>query len=84
MHIAAAVGRPVIALFGPSGEFNWGPWGNGHVVIKKDWECRPCGADGCEGSKKSRCLEEISEEEVLQTAFQFLNRIEKSGIQDVS
>ena len=72
MHIAAAVGTPVLALFGPSGEFNWGPWGDGHVVIKKDWECRPCGKDGCQGSKKSRCLEEISEEEVLQRAFEML------------
>jgi heptosyltransferase-3 len=72
MHIAAAVGTPVIALFGPSGEFNWGPWGDGHVVIKKDWECRPCGKDGCQGSKKSRCLEEISEEEVLARAFEML------------
>jgi len=72
MHIAAAVGTPVIALFGPSGEVNWGPWGHGHVVIKKDLECRPCGRDGCQGSKKSRCLEEISEEEVLLEAFRFL------------
>ena len=78
MHIAAAVGTPVIALFGPSGEFNWGPWGNGHVVIKKDWECRPCGQDGCQGSKRSRCLEEISEEEVLQEVFQLLGRINKN------
>jgi heptosyltransferase-3 len=74
MHIAAAVGTPVIALFGPSGEFNWGPWGNGHVVIKKDWECRPCGKDGCQGSKRSRCLEEITEEEVLEKAFHFLDQ----------
>ena len=74
MHIAAAVGTPVIALFGPSGEFNWGPWGNGHVVIKKDWECRPCGKDGCQGSKRSRCMEEITEEEVLEKAFHFLDQ----------
>ena len=79
MHIAAAVGTPVIALFGPSGEVNWGPWGNGHVVIKRDFECRPCGKDGCQGSKRSRCLEEISEEEVLETAFHFLPSAEKSG-----
>jgi len=84
MHIAAAVGTPVIALFGPSGEFNWGPWGDGHVVLKKEWECRPCGEDGCEGSKKSRCLEEISEEEVLEAAFQFLTRSEKSAGEAVS
>lgn len=74
MHIAAAVGTPVIALFGPSGEFNWGPWGDGHVVIKKDWDCRPCGQDGCQGSKRSRCLEEIPEEEVLGRAFEMLAR----------
>ncbi|NWF55787.1 MAG: putative lipopolysaccharide heptosyltransferase III [Syntrophaceae bacterium] len=79
MHIAAAVGTPVIALFGPSGEFNWGPWGNGHVVIKKDWECRPCGRDGCQGSKRSRCLEEITEEEVLKEIFQVLSRQQKSS-----
>ncbi|OGP24641.1 MAG: putative lipopolysaccharide heptosyltransferase III [Deltaproteobacteria bacterium GWC2_56_8] len=28
MHIAAAVGTPVVALFGPSGAFDWGPWDN--------------------------------------------------------
>ncbi len=75
MHIAAAVGTPVLALFGPSGEFNWGPWGDGHVVIKKDWECRPCGKDGCQGSKKSRCLEEISTQEVLDEAFKLLAKV---------
>lgn len=28
MHIAAALGKPVVALFGPSGAFHWGPWEN--------------------------------------------------------
>jgi len=65
MHLAAAVGTPAVALFGPSGDFNWGPWGEGHLVIKKDWDCLPCGQDGCEGSKKSRCLVELSPDEVL-------------------
>ena len=74
MHIAAAVGTPVIALFGPSGEFNWGPWGEGHVVIKKDLECRPCGKDGCGGTKRSRCLEEITEEEVWTAVQEFLKK----------
>lgn len=34
MHIAAAVGTPVIALFG-AGEKHWGPWGDGNIVISK-------------------------------------------------
>lgn len=74
MHIAAAVGTPVVALFGPSGENSWGPWGEGHIVIKKDMPCRPCGKDGCGGSKKSRCLEEITAAEVLEAAWSILER----------
>jgi heptosyltransferase III len=66
MHLAAAVGRPAVALFGPSGVFNWGPWGEGHLVIKQDWECVPCGRDGCDGSKVSRCLVELEPDEVLR------------------
>lgn len=77
MHIAAAVGTPVVALFGPSGENSWGPWGEGHIVIKKDMPCRPCGKDGCGGSKKSRCLEEITAGEVLEAAWSVLRRIDK-------
>jgi heptosyltransferase III len=65
MHLAAAVNTPAVALFGPSGVFNWGPWGEGHLVIKKDWDCLPCGRDGCQGSKVSRCLVELTPEEVL-------------------
>jgi heptosyltransferase-3 len=66
MHLAAAVETPAVALFGPSGAYNWGPWGEGHLVIQKDWDCVPCGRDGCEGSKISRCLTELEPEEVLE------------------
>jgi heptosyltransferase-3 len=66
MHIAAAVKTPVIALFGPSGEFNWGPWGEGHTVITKEMDCRPCGRDGCNGTKKSLCLENIEVDDVIE------------------
>lgn len=65
MHMAAAVGTPAVALFGPSGEHMWSPWGPGHQVVAKDWKCRPCGRDGCNGSKVSRCLVEISSGEVF-------------------
>jgi heptosyltransferase-3 len=74
MHLAAAVGTPAVALFGPSGAFNWGPWGEGHLVIQKDWDCVPCGRDGCEGSKVSRCLDEIEPEEVLEAMARHFDR----------
>jgi heptosyltransferase III len=72
MHLAAAVNTPAVALFGPSGVYNWGPWGKGHLVIQKDLDCVPCGQDGCEGSKVSRCLLELSPEEVVARLEIFL------------
>lgn len=56
MHIAAAMGTPVVALFGPSGEREWGPWMVPHHVVASDHSCRPCGNDGCGGGKLSECL----------------------------
>jgi heptosyltransferase-3 len=56
MHIAAAVGTPVVVLFGPSGEKEWGPWRVPHRIITSDHPCRPCGNDGCGGGKVSECL----------------------------
>jgi heptosyltransferase-3 len=57
MHIAAAVGTPVVVLFGPSGEREWGPWGGAQrVITSTQHPCRPCGIDGCGGGKISECL----------------------------
>jgi heptosyltransferase-3 len=66
MHIASAMQTPVVALFGPSGEFNWGPWQVPHRVVASDHACRPCGNDGCGGGKVSECLTTLAVSEVLQ------------------
>ena len=65
MHIAAAMGTPVVALFGPSGELEWGPWGVANrVVTSVEHPCRPCGNDGCGGGKISECLTTLPVERV--------------------
>jgi heptosyltransferase-3 len=59
MHIAAAMQTPTVAMFGPSGEKHWGPWGVKFRVVastRPEHSCRPCGNDGCGGSKVSDCL----------------------------
>jgi len=67
MHIASAMQTPVVVLFGPSGEFNWGPWQVAHrVVASNNYPCRPCGNDGCGGGKVSECLTTLPVSEVLQ------------------
>jgi heptosyltransferase-3 len=69
MHIAASQGTPTVALFGPSGEIEWGPWQTAHrVVTSQIHPCRPCGNDGCGGSKVSECLTTLPVEPVLEAA----------------
>lgn len=65
MHIAAALGTPTVALFGPSGDIEWGPWQVPHRVVTTSHPCRPCGRDGCGGSKVSDCLTTITAAQVL-------------------
>jgi heptosyltransferase-3 len=65
MHIAAAMGTPTVALFGPSGELEWGPWqASQRVITSRVHPCRPCGIDGCGGGKVSECLTVIGAGEV--------------------
>lgn len=67
MHLASALGTPCVVLFGPSGEHMWGPLGSaGRVVVSRDHECRPCGQDGCEGTKVSECLYSIPAPRVIE------------------
>ena len=77
VHMASALGTPVVVLFGPSGERMWGPWGVVHEVVAKDWDCRPCGRDGCEGSKISKCLVEITPDEVVEAIGRVLEASSK-------
>jgi heptosyltransferase-3 len=72
MHIAAAMGTPVVALFGPSGEKEWGPWRVPHRVVVSDHPCRPCGNDGCGGGKVSECLTTLPVERVYSAINELL------------
>lgn len=47
MHLAAAAGVPVVAIFGATTrELGFFPYGPGHRVIEADLACRPCGLHG--------------------------------------
>ena len=75
MHIAAAMGTPVVALFGPSGESEWGPWRVLHRIVSSGIHpCRPCGRDGCGGGKVSECLTSIAPQTVLDAVHSLLGQ----------
>lgn len=69
-HLASALKKPVVALFGPSSELNWGAWRNpGAKILTQPFSCRPCNQEGCGGSRVSDCLVEISVERVVEAAL---------------
>jgi len=74
MHIAAAMGTPALALFGPSSEHVWGPWQVPHrIVASAAHPCRPCHLDGCGGGKVSDCLVRLPAQDAID-AFDALLR----------
>jgi len=79
IHMASAMRLPVVALFGPTDDQVWLPWAVSSRVIaltSKDspsFSCRPCGLDGCAGSKVSQCLYAITPSKITEAAFELLN-----------
>src|SRR2546427_1707127 len=71
MHIAAAMGTPVVALFGPSDPAIWGPRAERAEVLYKGLDCRRCFHPTCDRGEKS-CMNQISVEEVLAAAHRCL------------
>lgn len=66
MHIAAAFGIPVVAIFGPTNPVRTGPYGRNNVIVKSDIECAPCYKKNC---KSMRCMNGISVEEVYEAVM---------------
>lgn len=64
-HLAAAAGKPVVAIYGPTDENLLGPYGNQHITIVAPVPCRPCRRRGrAERCPHLRCLTEISSQQV--------------------
>jgi ADP-heptose:LPS heptosyltransferase len=72
MHIAAAVGTPIVAWFGPTLPANFAPWkpSGGARIIEKALDCRPCKQRTCVHGD-FRCLRLITPEEVRSQALTF-------------
>ena len=64
MHLAAAVGTPVIALFGPTAPWRTGPFGAGHEIIRTGVKCSPCFKRQCRQGN-CICMNGIQVEDVL-------------------
>jgi heptosyltransferase-1 len=73
MHVAVAVGRPVIAIFGPTNPHNTGPYGQLRNVLQTDsLPCVPCLKSTCGYWDKLACLRVISPAAVFEKAREAL------------
>ena len=61
MHLAAALGTRVVALFGPTAPWRTGPFGSGHEILRLGLSCSPCFKRRCD---QPRCLTELTWETV--------------------
>jgi heptosyltransferase-2 len=78
MHIAAALGTPVLAIFGPQRREWYGPFGAGHRTVAIDpMPCRPC-FDSCIFAEPV-CLTTLSADEVIaELDSHFENAVERA------
>ena len=76
VHIACAVGTPVVAIFGRSDRGlspeRWGPSGKHSKILHKNVGCERCLAHAC--TKRFKCLEAVTVKETLEAAATLLKR----------
>jgi heptosyltransferase-1 len=75
MHLAAALGTKVVALFGPTAPWRTGPFGQGHQVVRLGFPCSPCFKRHC---PEPRCLTDLTTEMVAAACEKILSRAEIS------
>ncbi len=76
MHLAAALGTRVAALFGPTAPWRTGPYGGGHAVVRLGLDCSPCFQRRC---KAPRCLTDLAPETVLAACEKILFTAKVNG-----
>jgi lipopolysaccharide heptosyltransferase I len=63
MHLAAAVGAKVLALFGPTAPWRTGPYGRSNTVVRSGIDCSPCFQRTC--GKNVQCMRGITVADVM-------------------
>lgn len=84
MHLAAAVGTPVVALFSSQNVATWRPLGDDHITLQAPMPCNPCLSPGfCvpSDSYHNHCVRHLSVEQVFAAVIQQIGRVNESPAQ---
>ncbi|MFZ0416080.1 MAG: glycosyltransferase family 9 protein [Candidatus Acidiferrales bacterium] len=71
-HIAAALARPVVAIFSSSSSVHWRPWETPNRVVQNEFACNPCKGDRCYAFEEPRCILSVTLEQVKETCAALL------------
>ncbi len=82
-HLAAAVGVPVVAIFGPSDPIRWAPKGSEVRIVRKAVFCSPCEREAMSRCDSRHCLSGIPSYDVFRAVAQCIERWRERSI-DVS
>ena len=93
-HMARALGRPSVVIFGSSSSVIWGPWpppssiphapgptsGPACRVVQNDYNCNPCPGDRCYRFAKPECILSVSFEQVRKAVDEVLNAAQSVAV----
>ena len=81
VHLAAALGVPVVGIYGGSDPVRNGPWGDGNVVVQAEsvpeaeaGQCRTCWRTKCDRHPPLACLTSITPDRVAQAVEDILRK----------
>jgi heptosyltransferase I len=76
MHLAVALGRPVIGLFGPTDPVWAGPYGRGDAVLRVELACSPCYLRELSRCPNGHaCMEDLAPAKVIERAEAFIAKL---------
>ena len=77
MHVGSALGKPVVAIFGPTTHhLGFVPFRTSSIVVEKTLSCRPCSYHGTDKCPKGhfRCMKEIRSMDVIRAVEELLRK----------
>jgi ADP-heptose:LPS heptosyltransferase len=72
-HIAAALGKKAVVIFGASDSKVWSPWKTEHRIVENAFPCEQCPHGKCESLGTSQCIFSVSVEQVREACEQLLS-----------
>jgi lipopolysaccharide heptosyltransferase III len=78
-HMAAALARPVVVIFGSSSSEIWGPWPRDESplrsrIVQNFYECNPCPGDRCYQFERPECILSVTYEQVRSAVQELLGK----------